>query len=269
MHILVTNDDGIDSPGLWALAGALQEAGFGTVTIVAPLEEQSGMSMSLPPRRDPHVRAIPAPDPAHAEIRAFAVEGTPVACVTVGMLADLGPRPDVIVSGINRGLNTGTNVLLSGTVGAAMIGALYGLPALAMSLQFKGDAPMPWATAAWAAVRTFPLLERLRGNGPLVLNVNVPHEHNLEDVRGFRQTELSGFFYGSVVDVALGDPDPDEKRPLTFTFRRDKVPVFAEQTDDGAVRAGFVSITPLAPMLGVGVFDLREALAGLSSTPNG
>ncbi len=260
MHILVTNDDGIDSPGLWALAGALHEAGLGTVTIIAPLEEQSGMSMSLPPRRNPHVRAVPAPDPAHAEIAAFAVEGTPVACVTVGLLGDLGPRPDVIVSGINRGLNTGTNVLLSGTVGAAMIGALYGLPALAISQQFKGDAPMPWATAAWVAVRSFPLLERMRGNGPLVLNVNVPHVHDLNDIRGFRQTELSGFFYGSVIDVAIGAPDADDKRALSFTYQRDRVPTFAEHTDDGAVRTGYVSITPLAPLVGGSALDLRGAL---------
>jgi 5'-nucleotidase len=263
MHILVTNDDGIDSPGLWALAGALHHAGLGRVTIVAPLEEQSGMSMSLPPRRNPHVRAVPAPDPVHADIPAFAVEGTPVACVTVGMLGELGPRPDVIVSGINRGLNTGMNVLLSGTVGAAMIGALYGLPALAMSQQFKGDAPMPWATAAWAAVRVFRLLEHVAGNGPLVLNVNVPHEHDLADVRGFRQTVLSGFFYGSVVDVGIAAPDGDGKRALSFTYRRERAPTFAEHTDDGAVRAGYVSVTPLAPLLGGSDLDLQAALAEL------
>jgi 5'-nucleotidase len=264
MQILITNDDGIDSPGLWALAGALHQAGLGDVTIMAPLEEQSGMSMSLPVRRNPHVRRVPAPDPAHAAITAYAVEGTPVACVTVGMLADLCPRPDLIVSGINRGLNTGMNVLLSGTVGAAVIGALYGLPALAISQQFVGDAPMPWATAAWAAVQTVPLLAHLREQGPLVLNVNVPHIHDRADLRGFRQTELSSFFYGSVVDVSAAAPDAQDLQALTFTYRRERVPNFPEHTDDGAVRAGYISLTPLTPLLHGAAVDLRPTIARLS-----
>jgi 5'-nucleotidase len=263
MHILVTNDDGIDSPGLWALAGALHSAGIGRVTIVAPEGEQSGMSMSMPPRLEHYIRAVAAPDPAHAEVAAFAFSGTPVGCVTAGMLAGVCPPADVVVSGINRGLNSGTNVLLSGTVGAAMVAALWGLPAMAVSLQFVGDAPMPWGTAAWAAARLFPLLEAMRGHRPVVLNVNVPHIHELSELRGFRQVGLSDFFYGRYLDL-LAEPEDDEgRRRLRFQFLRERVPAFPETSDDGAIRAGYVAVTALSPLVGRDDVDLTAALGEL------
>lgn len=265
MHIVVTNDDGIDSPGLWALAGALQAAGLGTVTIVAPEEEQSGTSMGLPFRREQSVRPVAAPDPAHAGIAAYTYSGTPVGCVTVALLAGICPRPDVVVSGINRGLNSGTNVLLSGTVGAATIAALAGLPALAVSLQFVGDAPMPWATAAWAAVQVFPLLERARGRGATVLNVNVPHRHERSEVRGFRQTRLSDFFYGNYLSIDAEPPAEDGRRQLRFIFRREQIPSFPPDSDDGAIRAGYVSVTALTPLSGPSDLDLSADLAAITS----
>lgn len=263
MQILVTNDDGIDSPGLWALAGALRDAGLGAVTVVAPAEEQSGTSMALPPRRDLALRPVPAPDPAHAGIAAYAFNGTPVGCVMAGVLADLGPAPDVIVAGINRGLNTGTNVLLSGTVGAAMLGALWGRPAMAVSQMFVGDNPMPWATATWAAVRAFPLLGLLRGRGPLVLNLNVPHLHDVAELRGFRQAALSTFFYGSVVDIDLAAPEADGSRRVGFRFMRERVPEFPLETDDGGVRAGYATLTVLTPTGVAADVDLSGALGEL------
>jgi 5'-nucleotidase len=231
------------------------------VTIVAPEGEQSGMGMSLPPRAEHHIRAVFAPDPAHAEIAAFAFSGTPVGCVTAGMLSGVCPPADVVVSGINRGLNSGTNVLLSGTVGAAMVAALWGLPAMAVSLQFMGDAPMPWATAAWAAVRLFPLLEALRGRGPLVLNVNVPHIHELAELRGFRQTSISEFFYGRYLDLPTDPADEEGRRRVRFQFVRERVPAFPETSDDGAIRAGYVSVTPLSPLVGRDDVSLAAGLA--------
>lgn len=156
MQILVVNDDGITSPGIWALAGALQATGLGDVIIVAPEHEQSGTSMALPPGENLTLRPVTPPDPACNAIAAYAFNGTPVGCVLAGVLAGIVPRPDLVVSGINRGLNTGTNVLLSGTVGAAMMAALWGIPAMAISQMFVGEAPMPWQTATWATVRLLP-----------------------------------------------------------------------------------------------------------------
>lgn len=261
MHILVTNDDGIDSPGLWALAGAVHSAGLGRVTIVAPESEQSGMGMSLPPRQEHHIRAVTAPDPAHADIAAFAFSGTPVGCVTAGVLSDVCPPVDVVFSGINRGLNSGSNVLLSGTVGAAMVAALWGLPAMAVSLQFIGDAPMPWGTAAWAAIQLFPLLEELRGRGPLALNVNVPHIHDIADLRGFRQVSISDFFYGRYLDLPTDAADDEGRRRVRFHFVRERMPEFPETSDDGAIRAGYVAVTPLSPLVGRDDVDLAAGLS--------
>lgn len=247
MHILVTNDDGIDSPGLWALAGAMRAAGA-QVSVVAPAEEQSAMSMALPPQANRELRAI-IPPAEFDGILAFAHNGSPVACVTIAMLSGVLPPIDAVVSGINRGLNSGTNVMLSGTVGAAMIGAMWGLPAMAVSLQYRGPEPMPWHTAAYAAQRLLPLLEQIRGHEPIVLNVNVPHVASPSELRGFRQTRLSEFFFGHYIDIALTPPGPVERAQIAFHFARERIPEFALDTDDGAVLAGYVSVTPLRPMI--------------------
>ncbi|PDW00351.1 5'/3'-nucleotidase SurE [Candidatus Chloroploca asiatica] len=265
MQILVVNDDGIASVGLWMLAAALRDAGLGSVTIVAPEVEQSGTSMALPMQRELTMKAAQPLTPEYAGIEAYTVNSTPVGCVLAGVRAFPGGGPDIVVSGINRGLNTGTNVLLSGTVGAAMFAAFWGMPALAVSQMFIGDAPMPWATATWAAVQTFPLLERVRGQGPLVLNVNVPHVHDLADIRGFRQTELSAFFYGDVVELDVAVPiDTPEERHLGIRFVRERMPAFAPSSDDGAVREGYISVTPLTPTTAA-CFDLSAALQDLTS----
>lgn len=130
-----------------------------------------------------------------------------------------------------------------------MIGALWGLPAMAVSLQYIGPEPMPWATAAYVAERLFPLLEQIRGQAPLVLNVNVPHVASPDDLRGFRQTRLSEFFFGHYLDIELNPTGPVERSQIIFRFARERVPDFDVDTDDGAVRAGYVSITPLRPLM--------------------
>jgi 5'-nucleotidase len=132
---------------------------------------------------------------------------------------------------------------------------------MAVSLQFVGDAPMPWATAAWAATSLFPLLEGLRARGPLLLNVNVPHIHDIAELRGFRQTSVSEFFYGRYLELPIEPEDEDGRRRVRFRFVRDHMPVFPETSDEGAVRAGYVSLTPLSPMLGRDEIDLTAALA--------
>lgn len=267
MHILVTNDDGIESPGIWHLAAALRDAGLGDVTIIAPDEEHSGMSMSFPPQQDHEIYPVTPPDESFAGIAAYALTGTPVGCVTVGMLAAVTPRPDVVVSGINWGLNGGANVMLSGTVGAAMAGAFWGAPALAVSAQFVRGEPMGWASAAWAATRVFPLLLDFRpeaGHRPLVLNVNVPHALDPAGLRGFRQTTLSDFFYGHFIGISEMQTSDRGGHRFRYTFDRSRLPArFDELTDDGAIQAGYVSVTPLTPMDVHPHIDLARALVDL------
>lgn len=131
-QILLTNDDGIKSPGLWAAAEALSELGF--VTVVAPRQQSSGMGRSLPISSDGIIQE------ERLQIKGqdwpvYAVGGTPAQAVLHGILEVMPQKPDIVVSGINYGSNVGTGITISGTVGAAMEAAALGFRALAVSLE--------------------------------------------------------------------------------------------------------------------------------------
>jgi 5'-nucleotidase len=265
MNILVTNDDGIGSEGLWHLALALREAGRGAVTVVAPLEEHSGAAMSFLYRPSYEATSTPPPDPRFAGIDAYALASTPVGCVSAGVLGALGPRPDVVVSGVNRGLNTGVSVMLSGTVGAAMAAACWGLPAMAVSLRVAPGETPDWRAAAEAAARLVPaLLDEAAREGPLVLNVNVPRLSG-RPPRGFRQTQLSTLFYGDALVLDAAERTA-VGHSLRYGFDPTRLPRGVDEaTDDGAVRAGYVSVTPLRPLTGHERPGLDRALASLAA----
>ena len=136
MRILLTNDDGIDSPGLWAAAEALSELGF--VTVVAPREQASGTGRSKPNSSD--WRVTPRKLTVHGkEWIVYAVGGTPAQVVQHAILEIMPECPDLVVSGINYGVNVGFGVTISGTVGAAMEAAAHGIPSLAVSLETDVD----------------------------------------------------------------------------------------------------------------------------------
>lgn len=135
-QILLTNDDGIASPGLWAAAEALSELGF--VTVVAPREQSSGTGRSVPVNSDGIIR----PDNLTIKGQAwqvYAVGGTPAQAVLHGVLEIMDTRPDLVVSGINYGENIGNSITISGTVGAALEAASLGIPAVAASLELPQD----------------------------------------------------------------------------------------------------------------------------------
>ena len=131
-QILLTNDDGIKSPGLWAAAESLSELGF--VTVVAPREQASGMGRSLPITSDGIIQEERLQIKGQ-EWPVYAVGGTPAQAVLHGILEVMPQKPDIIVSGINYGSNLGTGITISGTVGAAMEAAALGFRALAVSLE--------------------------------------------------------------------------------------------------------------------------------------
>src|SRR5512135_2058618 len=131
-QILLTNDDGIHSPGLWAAAEALSDLGY--VTVAAPRDQSSGAGRSLPMSSDGIIR------PENLRVRGkdwtvYAVGGTPAQAVLHGILDIMPQKPDLVVSGINYGENVATGVTISGTVGAAMEGASLGIPSMAVSLE--------------------------------------------------------------------------------------------------------------------------------------
>jgi 5'-nucleotidase len=131
-HILLTNDDGIRSPGLWAAASELSKIGY--VTVVAPREQSSGMGRSLPSTSDGiiHKEQVQVNGQAWS---VYAVGGSPAQAVLHGVLEIIPSKPDLVVSGINYGENVGLGITISGTVGAAMEAASMRIPALAISLQ--------------------------------------------------------------------------------------------------------------------------------------
>jgi 5'-nucleotidase len=131
-HILLTNDDGIRSPGLWAAASELSKIGF--VTVTAPREQSSGMGRSLPSTSDGIIRKEQVQVNGQ-EWDVYAVGGSPAQSVLHGVFEVLSFKPDLVVSGINYGENVGYGITISGTVGAAMEAASLGIPALAVSLQ--------------------------------------------------------------------------------------------------------------------------------------
>ena len=131
-QILLTNDDGILSPGLWAAAASLSKLGF--VTVTAPREQSSGMGRSLPSTSDGIIQEEQVQVNGQ-EWTVYAVGGTPAQAVLHGVLEIMPQKPDLVVSGINYGENVATGVTISGTVGAAMEGASLGIPSLAVSLE--------------------------------------------------------------------------------------------------------------------------------------
>ena len=183
MRVLVSNDDGVDAPGIQALAKGLRDAGH-EVLVVAPDRDRSGASNSL--TLDAPIWVV------QLDAQTWKVYGTPTDCVHVaitGMLEDLDLEPDIVVSGINNTANLGDDVIYSGTVAAAMEGRFLGLPSVAVSLVTQDHKGLHYETAARAVVQ---IIARLRSD-PLpantILNVNVP-DVPWDELRGFETSRL-------------------------------------------------------------------------------
>ncbi len=181
-HVMVINDDGVDAPGIAALAAVLVADDSYRVTVVAPAEQQSGQGHALLYKAPIPVR----PHPGVAGATTWSVAATPATVVKIGLSALLADDPpDMVVSGINRGENVGRSAWYSGTVGAAREAALAGVTAVALSLELHWASPDPdWdETARWAKI----LVDEVRRHGlpdGVFLNVNLPREP--ARIRGFR-----------------------------------------------------------------------------------
>jgi 5'-nucleotidase len=227
--ILVSNDDGIHSAGLAALATTLETVG--DVIVVAPDREQSACSHALTLHRPLRIDEI---GPAR-----FAVDGTPTDCVNLAINAILKDRPALLVSGINRGANLGDDVTYSGTVSAAMEGTLLGVPSIAMSL--IGRSTFDYAIAADVAARLarFVLAHGLPPD--TLLNVNVPQEFEGAAPRAVALTRMGRRRYGDAIVEKL---DPRGRK--YYWIAGEEVPFVAEEgTDFHAVHQGLISVTPI------------------------
>ena len=226
--ILVTNDDGIDAPGLAALAGAA--SALGRVVVVAPDRERSGAGHALTLMRP--LRVVKRADDR------FQVDGTPTDCVHLGVFNLTGGRPpDLVLTGINRGLNVGDDVTYSGTVAGALEATLLGIPAIAFSSErdAQGDADYEVAAGLVAQLAAKVLSGHLRAG--VFLNVNVPSG----TPRGIRVTRQGTRSYRA---GALERFDPSG-RPYFWIAGADVTPAGEADGDHAALREGWVSITPL------------------------
>ncbi|MGD0092531.1 MAG: 5'/3'-nucleotidase SurE [Planctomycetota bacterium] len=239
-RILLTNDDGLSSPGLTTLASELLRTGRYELRVVAPEKEQSGVGHCMTLHAPLYTEPVTLSDSLE-RVPAYRVAGTPADCVKLA-ITNLFPDfvPELVVSGINRGPNVGLNVLYSGTVAGAVEACMYGIPAVALSLDIPANGIWHFALAAELAM---PLLDLVLGKGLpewTVLNVNLPNRP-LAGIKGTRVTQhgKSGFkeFY---VEEA---PEGQRRR-----FRLEGAMYFRDTSPDVdavALREGWISVTPL------------------------
>ncbi|MGW8483195.1 5'/3'-nucleotidase SurE [Microbacterium sp. NPDC055903] len=234
---LITNDDGIDAPGLAALATAAVAEGL-DVVIAAPAKQSSGSSASiLAEEAGGRIRIERRELPGLEDVRTHAVHGGPGLIAMIATRGAFGPPVDLVLSGVNHGANVGRAILHSGTVGAALTGGLGGAWAMAVSLDV-GMRPerFYWDVAASAASRVLPLLlARPRGT---VVNLNVP---NTESIRGLREAPLAPF---GIVQTTMTELDEHDVRLAV-----EDLPLTREPGSDAALLAdGWATLTGIVPV---------------------
>lgn len=263
MRVLVTNDDGVDAPGIHRLAVAVAGAGH-DVVVAAPLRDMSGSGAALGRLHvDEHIDVEVFEIPGASGVPAYGVDGPPALAVLASRLGGFGEPCDVVVSGVNPGANTGRATLHSGTVGAALTAANFGVSGLAISL-VPGE-PMHWSTATTLAVSA---LEWLAGApARTVVNLNVP-DRALADLAGTRWATLAPF--GTVrAAIAAGDLPDGAVAGTTGRLQmelRETGEVLPPDSDTALVLAGYAAVTELVGIRGV---DSRAAAgAGAGSRPD-
>jgi 5'-nucleotidase len=228
--ILVTNDDGVRSEGLHALAQALRPVG--AVTVVAPQVEASAIGHALTLRRPLRMEVVSE--------AVYEVDGTPTDCVNIAITQIYKGKPDLIVSGINKGYNLGDDVTYSGTVAGAMEGALLGIPSIAVSLERSLDV-YDFGPAAASAARIAGVVLAQGLASRTFLNINVPPGQP----KGVRVTFQAKRNHVTVVAERL---DPRNK-PYYWIEEGEDAWEPHDRSDYQAVKDGYVSITPLQPDL--------------------
>lgn len=246
MRVLVTNDDGISSPGLTVLARIAAARGF-DVVIAAPARESSGASASLLGAEQDGRLVVTehAPPELDVEVESYAVRAAPGLITYAAAYGGFGTKPDLVLSGINRGANTGHAVLHSGTVGAALTGTTHDIPGVAVSLASADpqhwDTPVPYVEQALDWLLASGLRDR-------VVNVNVP-DVPPDEVQGVRQAPLAA------VGVVQGIVHAVDEGHLQLTYS-DIAEHGDTDTDAALLAQGFATLT----LLRAPVFDVDPTL---------
>jgi 5'-nucleotidase len=256
VRILITNDDGVFAPGIEALARGLATEfdGVHELLVVAPLIDHSGAGAavgSVYERESIPYETVQIPGLEH--VPTYGVDGPPALAVILACIEGFGPRPDMIVSGVNNGMNAGRSALHSGTVGAALTAAQFGLRGVAVSIAWASD-PVPWETPVTLACNLVPVVAASdRGT---VLNLNVP-ALPLSELRGVRHGALgrAGLIRSvrseETVDQVHAHQAVVMGGAVTLALRgrgQDQAAEAAEidaDSDAGLVRDGWASLTPI------------------------
>jgi 5'-nucleotidase len=232
LRILLTNDDGVHAPGLWYAADALKN--LGEVIVAAPDREQSGIGTAVSLHHPIRVTEIAPHIPG---ILTYAVEGTPSDAVILAQEKLLEGGVDIVVSGINQGANLGRDVLISGTVAAALQAYFRGTNAIAISVAALTEVPYEPAARLLQTLVASLLESSLRR--PFLLNVNLPKKP-LDEIEGIVVTSMADLVYEDQVTEA-----DDARRPYYWISRSRPNTEFDEGTDLAAIRSNQISITPL------------------------
>lgn len=232
LNILISNDDGIDAPGIYALAQEIRK--IAKVTVVAPDKQQSAVGHAITVNYP--LRALPYRK--NNEVFGYAVEGTPADAVKLGVRFLMKSKPDMIISGINHGSNTAINIIYSGTVSAATEGTVLGIPSIAISLTTYQEPDFTYA-AKFAARLVLLVAKHGLPEGTL-LNVNVPAvpEH---EIKGIMLTKQGKSTWDDTFDVRR-DPANREYFWLTGKMNVTDTELDADQV---AIRNNYVSVTPI------------------------
>ena len=223
---LVTNDDGIHSPGLDALVNALSIQA--KCVVIAPDRDNSAVSHSLTMNRPLRVTKL--------SDGFYTLDGTPTDCVAIGLNKIVRRKPDLLVSGINPGPNLGDDISYSGTVSAAVEGTMYGIPSLAVSL--AGDAPYDFTKPADIAAKLAKKILKQGLPKDTLLNVNVPSGNS---VRGIKVTRQGRRLWNNAIQETR---DPWGRKHY-WIGGGTPYPDFSEDTDVYAIQNGYISVTPI------------------------
>jgi 5'-nucleotidase len=231
-HILVSNDDGIDAPGIYALVNELKKIAH--VTVVAPDKQQSAVghaiTMNYPLRVSKFLK--------NGKFFGYAVEGTPADCVKLAVRSLLTEPPDLVISGINHGSNTAISIIYSGTVSAATEGTVLGIPSIAVSLATWGIPDFRYAAKFARKLASFVFSRKIPQK--MLLNVNVPAVKEKE-IQGVKITRQGKTVWDDRFEVRR---DPYNKEYFWLTGNLEVID-HSDDTDHIAVMKNYISITPI------------------------
>lgn len=232
MKVLITNDDGINARGILALAKEISKKH--EIIVVAPREQKSASSHSISIHNPIKIRE----EKIDKDFKSYSLVGTPADCTQAG-LSLLSKDIDLVISGINRGLNCGTDILYSGTVSAAIEGAIYNVPSIAISMEVDWEKyDEDYTKAAKWISKIVDIAEKSYLKQDVVLNVNVPNIAE-EDIKGIKVCKLGKSTYKT--DYVL----VEENEEMIYTTKGTRNEILEEDSDLYFLTQGYVTLTPL------------------------